>query len=564
MREEEAPLVLETPGGLSVSYRGRLLYSGREPAKIPRAVARACDPGPARLLLAASPLLWYGLPELLETMGEGSAVLCVEADPALAALARERMPPELARDPRVAFLAGASAEEAASIAAALGSFRACSLVPISGGESLNDQAYRDMAALLSSRFEADWRNRAALMTLGHRWAGNIFDNLASLANLDIREFPRFVGAVVVCGAGPSLEDALPFMAAQKARGRIAVVACDTALGSLLASGIDPDLVVCLEAQAHNLADFTCLGARSIPLAADLSAHPASFRAVRGPKLLSFVRITRSPFLERVAAVLEASGLPYRELPPLGSVGVHAARLAMELTGGPILAAGLDFCFEAGKTHARGCPSLLAEERKLSRLSRWAGQFAYSFRERSVGLGGEAAAAGGRSRLLSDPVMLTYAALMREAALSDSGGRALPGGPGGGARAGGPRLYDIRGRGPELGMRRITLAEAEAVAEAPPRGGAAEARAPRPAAPRAEGAVRLFLEGEAARLEALREALRGGGARSRGDLARLVSEVDYLYWSFPDRGRAGELAQDFLNRLVPSLEYWSSRIGGLRS
>ena len=94
MSDTEAPLVFETQGGLSVRYRGRLLYSAREPGRLPRRIAAACDPGPGRLHLVTSPLLWYGLGELLAAMGPGSAALCVEADPLLAELARSRLPQE--------------------------------------------------------------------------------------------------------------------------------------------------------------------------------------------------------------------------------------------------------------------------------------------------------------------------------------------------------------------------------------------------------------------------------------------------------------------------------------
>jgi hypothetical protein len=529
---------------------------------MPRQVAAACDRGPARLLLVPSPLLWYGLPELLAAMGEGSAVLCVEADRSLAILARERMPGEIAEDPRVAFLEGASFEDAAEAADGLGSFRACSLVRLSGGESLNAELYRGLAAALGSRFESEWRNRAALMALGSRWARNIFDNLAGLASIAPAELPRFAGAVVVCGAGPSLEEALPFIVRQASRGRLSVLACDTALGSLLASGIRPDLVVCLEAQAYNLSDFTCLGNGEIGLAADLSSHPAGFRIVRGPKHLSFVRITSSPFLDRVAGALRASGLPFLEMPPLGSVGVHAARLASELSEGPVFATGLDFCFEPGKTHARGCPSLLAAERGLDRLRRWPAQFAVSFRDRSIALAASAEP-GSKARLLSDPVLLSYAELLAH-------GSAV-GRPGGEDIGPGAELFDIRGRGPDIGMRRMTIAEAEALVEGLGSSGRVRAAAgdrgrendsAEPGRP-AE-AIRRFLDGEAARLDELRLALRGGTAVSRSDLSKLVSEADYLYWSFPDRPRPGELAQDFLNRLVPQLEYWSMRIAGLRT
>jgi hypothetical protein len=509
---------------------------------MPRRIAAACDPGPSRLFLVPSPLLWYGLSELLLSMSQGSAVLCVEADPALAELARARMPAELASDGRLSFIESGSSEAAIAAASAMGNFRSCVLVALSGGVALHWSAYESMASALTAFFEAEWRNRAALMVLGPRWAKNIFDNIAALGEICPQPPPRFPGSVVVCGAGPSLEAALPFISRESSQGRLGVIACDTALGSLLSSGITPDLVVCLEGQAHNLPDFTCAGSKSVALAADLSSHPATFRILRGPKHLSIVRITTSPLLDRAAAALSEAGIPFLAEPPLGSVGVFAAHLARSLADGPVIATGLDFSFEAGKTHARGCPSLLAEEYRLDRLTRWPGQFAVSFRDRTFKLDGRSGA--GPSSLLSDPILVSYASLLADGE-AEAGRR-------------GPLIYDIRGRGPSIGGRRISLAEATALVMAHPN---VDVKADPVTRPRAsiEETVHSFLTAELFRLEELRRALRGGTKASRGELARLVAETDYLCWGFPDQSRGSELAQDFLNRLVPQLEYWAQRL-----
>ncbi len=553
MNDERPPIVLETPGGLSVRYRDRLLYSQRDPAALPRRLAALCDPGPGRLHLVPSPLLWYGVPELLAAMGPGSALLCVEGDPLLARLARENMPSELRADPRVAFIEatapGAALEAAIQAARELGAFRACSLRALSGGEALHSGLYRRLAQALSTEFAGQWRNRAALMVLGHRWARNIFDNLASLPQIAPQSMPRFGGAAIVCGAGPSLEAALPLIA--ELREKLGVLACDTALGTLLAYGIEPDLVVCLEGQAHNLADFTCLGSRSTNLAADLSSHPASFRVVRGPKFLTLARITRSPFLARAEAALVAAGIPFYPLPPLGSVGVHAAHLARNLAAGPILASGLDFSFEPGKTHARGCPSLLAEERRLSRLRRWPSQYAASFRDRTAKLE-EGGQAGAGSPCLSDPILMSYAAILAEGFPSLGSGAE-------------PELYDLRTRGPSIGGTRIGLAQASSMLREAP----GQSRAALPVATTApsEGArdgasLRDFFAGEERRLETLRLSMRGDRPLERHEFARLLGECDYLSWGFPDQDRGRELAQDFLNRLLPHVEFWSSRLAQL--
>ena len=551
MNPEEAPLVVETQGGLSVRYRDRFLYSTRDPARSPRRAALACDPGPGRVHLVFSPLLWYGFPELLGRIGPGSAVLCVEADPALARLAVERAPPGSLDDPRVVFATTFSPEEIAMRAREMGLFRACARTDLSGGASLNAPLYDRMTALLATDIESAWRSRAALVVFGRLWARNVLENLAALPSIAPEPFPSFAGAAVVCGAGPSLETALPFIIAN--RGRIGVVACDTALGTLLASGVEPDLVVCLEAQAHNLADFVPLEGRPVRLAADLSSHPATFRSVRGPKHVSLVRLAESPFLDRVAALGRELELPIMDLPPLGSVGVHAVRLVRSLAAGPILVAGLDFSFETGKTHSRGSPSLLAGERELDRFSRWPSQYAASFRERTTDAPCSPLPDG---RILrSDPVLLSYAALLREIALAD-----------------GAALYDIRGRGPDIGAIPLSPAGAENLIDSIARRVSHEVRdgpgvgCPGSDAPGVDEVFRVrrsrisaFLEDERGRLGRLRDATKGGSSPDDSAFAALLAESDYLYWSFPDAHRADDLPRDFLNRLAPELEYWSGRL-----
>ena len=150
------------------------------------------------------------------------------------------------------------------------------------------------------------------------------------------------------------------------------MAVDTAAGALVQAGIHPDLVVCLEAQAHNLPDFTPLTGLEPTLVADISAHPASFRLVKGPKILVSSQWMKSRFLER----LSSTGLPIQAVPPLGSVGVLAARLAVQY-GQPIFLAGLDFSFQRAVTHCKGSPSDLAERRLETRLYKQNGNWALS-------------------------------------------------------------------------------------------------------------------------------------------------------------------------------------------
>ncbi len=549
MSDDEAPRVFEASGGLCVSYRGRLLYSARDPAGLPRRVAAACDRGPNRLHLVPSPLLWYGVKELVSNMGPGSAVLCVETDPELAHVAREAMPPELSSDKRVSFITVSSLDDAVEAARGLGVFRSCSLIALSGGEALNASFYKALAAALSEEFESSWRNRAALMILGDRWAKNIFDNTAALVEILPESPPRFAGPAVVCGAGDSLEKALPLLAGLKSRGLVSIIACDTALGTLRSAGIDPDLTVCLESQAHNLSDFTSLGSTSIRLAADISSHPSTFRIVRGPKHLTSVRITQSRFLSRLSDALDEAGCEVIKMPPLGSVGVHACYLAAQVCAGPVFVVGLDFSYTAGKTHARACPSIYSEEMSQTRLARWPNLYAASFRDRTVKL---------EKGLFSDPILLSYAQVLKNLLA----GMHSP--------EGGCRFFDIRGKGPSIGAVPLSLEQAQSmITHRPTSTGAEESRGnglctgSRPAdVETVSRVIKRFLDTELAQLERLRDSMRGPNRLERGAFLSLLYDLDYLWWSFPDQDRLKDLPQDFLNRLVPRVEYYLARITAL--
>ena len=270
-----------------------------------------------------------------------------------------------------------------------------------------------------------------------------------------------------------------------------------------------------------------------------------------------MRITPSPTLARIEAALSEAGLPFFRAPPLGSVGVHAAHVARSLAAGPLLATGLDFSFEPGKTHARGCPSLLAEERRLDRLTRWPGQYVASFRDRTFALrAGVRSHEGGRSGLLSDPILVSYAALLADGAAS-GGGR--------------EPLYDLRagygeGRGPSIGGRPIGLERAESLVAAAfdeGRAGRDAGASPRPQPLSADKAAKVastVIGGELRRLDELKGAMRGSRRAEAADLRGLIAESDYLFWSFPDQDRAMVLSQDFLNRLAVQADYWSYRLG----
>jgi hypothetical protein len=541
------PEVIETSGSRNLRYRGRLLYSERGPAFVAERAAAACEIGPDRLYLVASPGLWYGIPQLLARLERGSAVLCVEADPELAELELRVLPEALRADPRLSFLEARDSSSILAAARSLGSFRRCVSLRLSGGEAFHAELYRSSAALLQSEFAAHWRNKAALLSMGRLWARNIFKNLASLPDLELAPLPSF-GPSIVCGAGPSLERALPFISRAQKGGLLSVIACDTALSPLLDAGITPDLLVCLEGQAYNLADFTSLGDSPISLLADLSSHPATFRAIKGKKFLSFVNIAPSAFLDRVGAL----GLPLLPCPPLASVGVHSVHVARSLSSGPLFLTGLDFSYELGKTHSRGSPGLRAAERSLDRLTRWPGQYASSMRA----LESPAGRASWPQGLVCDPALASYAELLKDEL-------SLPG----------AEVYDLRGFGLPLGAKSLGFDAATelllGLVASQKAGGKGPIEGPARAAPACgreslDLKIGSFFDDERARLKALSEALKGHSAFEGEAFIRSVQDSDYLLWPMPDSGRLRELPQDLLNRLLVEVEYWRWKLGEISS
>jgi hypothetical protein len=545
---------VETSGEANILHRGRLLYPERGPRRHGARMAASLERGPARLYLVASPGLWYGVEDLFAVIDGRSAILCVETDKGLAALARRLMPAGLASSPRCAFVQGADPATLVARARALGSFRHVVLSRLSGGASFDEGSYLRAAAVLEEHFRSEWKNIASLMAMGRLWTRNIFRNLARLEEIAPRPLPRIAGAATVCGAGPSLEAAIPFIATH--RDALTVVAADTAVGPLVRSGIVPDLVVCLEAQVWNLADFLPLEGAAPGLIADISSHPSSFAAFPGNKYLTIVSIIEGSFSRR----LLAAGFPALPCPPLGSVGVHAVHVTRAISAGPVLLTGLDFSYEAMRTHARDTPAVLADELGMTRLKRGTRQAASSFRP---------AVRKGRGGELTDPVLTGYAALLADEA-------ALPG----------PGLYDLRGRGLPIGVEVISFEEAASLIGAVPvrkqpagtesassftssstssstsSFASSFASSSRPAPKTASG--RAFLAEELGRLVDIESLLKGRHGKARAeDLVSAIDASDFLLWAQPDANRLGELPQDLLNRVLLETGYWIAKLEELR-
>jgi len=157
---------------------------------------------------------------------------------------------------------------------------------------------------------------------------------------------RAGSVAVVAAAGPSLAEHYPWLRAQ--RGGLVLIATDAALRPLLAEGLKPDLVVCIDGAREGVlphfdADLDALADR--PLIYFPVVHPDVLSAWPGPRLAAYARheIYR-----------EVRGRhPRGELFASGTVTHAAVDLAVGLGAREVHLAGADFGFPNGISHVSG-------------------------------------------------------------------------------------------------------------------------------------------------------------------------------------------------------------------
>ncbi len=526
MNGETRPSLVETGKGLTVRYRDRFLYSERDPARVPSLTARQTAYLAETLVICPSPLLGYGLRELLSRLPERSFVLCADFDPALHALSESAIPDDIHDDSRIRFVRPDTVADLCGAVERLPGFpfRRCARIDLSAGSSLDPELWESSIRAIDSIIGTYWKNRVILMRLGRGFARNLLVNAGFLPKAK-RVVPGSVGkAVFVACAGPSLDATLPFARANRAS--FFILAVDTALPALRASGLVPDAVVVLESQYWIERAFVGFRDSRIPVFADMTARPQAIRCAGGDVSFFHTRYAPSRFLDRFASF----SLAPVEAPRLGSVGLSAIWLASVLAraGTPILFAGLDFSWGRGFTHARDAVASLADRAASTRLAP-AGMAANAFAS------GVFAAAGKKNGFArTDPVLSGYAALCRDAFSGRRG------------------IYDLGEAGLENGFPYLSLEEAS---------GLVSGRDVRSENACMEGGgdagigerAARFLSGERERLRDLRAMLTGAAAG--GNPLEAIAELDYLYLHFPD-GHAGPSAsQGFLNRVRVETEYF---------
>lgn len=539
----DAPELASRPDGMQVRFRGRFLYSDRTPRSGAERRAAAAALPPRHLIIVPSPLLWYGVEQLLQRSDAPGALLCVELDPALAALSRRYLPSSLAQDSRVRFI---TLDDPATLDASITelgceAFSGCDIVSLSGGYLLHRSRYRALESYLRAVLRRNWQNRLSLIRLGRRWLLNTFTNLPDLAESRALSEYRFERPVVLVAAGESLEAHLPSLRAH--RGAICIVAADTALGPLVEGGVTPDLVVVLEAQLINLEHVLGFLNTGAAFAFELSSAPQLLRRIPPERRYFFAsRFTETAALRR----LEQTAPVKPWIAPRGSVAVAAleavARAAPEDVAVHLV--GTDFAFRLGKPHARGSGSHRWYLRYTERLAPDA-LYDQAIARPLLTLQDESG-----QTVRSDTILAGYRDQLLHA-IAVSGVSALE------IAADGPFT------GLPTGLPRSTytgISAEEVTGDAPQPAPVSTA-----AATERRRSVLTFLKAELARLEdavghleRISEGADSGGS-TRGDrasLSRILAECDYIEIDFPSPSAAGETTTpQHLRRLIVSARHF---------
>lgn len=179
---------------------------------------------------------------------------------------------------------------------------------------------------------------------GGRWVRNFFRNLRLIRR--VLRFRPMAAPVIISGAGPGLETALPRI---RAMGGAFILAASSSVPALYAGGIRPDMVIGADGGSWALSHLYCLfrrsGAGAPLLAAACSAALPSQCAALPVLALNDGSLWQS-------LVLGELGIPSVIIPQRGTVTASALELALTLSTGPVYLAGMDLSVRDIRTHAR--------------------------------------------------------------------------------------------------------------------------------------------------------------------------------------------------------------------
>ena len=340
----DKPLLIQTGKGLTIKYLNKYLYSKYEPIKQSERLLNSIQLKENTIYFIPSPLLKYGFNLLVHNLPKTSKLLCIEVDKNLYDFV-----PDPDSDSKIYY--SKDGFELINILSNVSftNIKKCELLSVNSAYSINKNQYDALFKILLNYLHNYWKNRYTITQMGRLWIKNMFKNIFNINESFHISYLKTTKPVIVIGAGESVESILKPL--KKIINSVFILCVDTALQVLIEEDIMPNAVIALEAQFYNLPDFYAAKDLNIPLIYDLSSYPAVTRNIIGKKYYTITKFSDSLILKKI----EKTAPNLSMIPPLGSVGITALKIALEISENNIYLAGLDFSYKLGKTHSKGTP-----------------------------------------------------------------------------------------------------------------------------------------------------------------------------------------------------------------
>lgn len=362
---DKKPRLAETGQGFSVlktvEYKGKFLYSKYSPDKAILKTVEQLVILPGTIILINSPVLWYGLNELLNKTPENCCIIALEADVELYEFSLSYLPEQFIN--KIQFIKTENLENLDSLfrnKINSGKFKRLLSVDFSAGVNFNKNTYDLIKNGLQEIIERFWKNRITLTKLGKLYSKNLIQNLKITSSApQLYQMKNSVNKpILVCGAGESLDNLFPVNNkgicpySDLINDRFFIICADACLIPLQKRGIKASAVVLLEAQFAITKAFLGNQSSDTILFMDISARHDIKKFYKNRTVLFATEYADSSFLKK----LKDTRIIKEFSQGLGSVGLAAVEIAKLLRKDnsiPIFICGMDFSYSLGRTHCMG-------------------------------------------------------------------------------------------------------------------------------------------------------------------------------------------------------------------
>lgn len=393
--QSTTPCLIQTKQGVSIEYQGKFLYSKYNPSKNIENYISSLQILPGTIFLINSPVMNYGINNLLYKLEKNCILIICEKDPNLRKLIDEYINTynsnqavfypslsELNNLPIIFNEKSYTFSDNKTIFS--GFYKRIVRIDFSSGTQFFSDFYNELEIACINSIKTFWINRVTLTKFGRKYTKNFFRNYSILPFITpiSNYFKSINKPIIVCGAGESLNSGIyDFI---NHRNDFYILAVDTSASFLIHNGIIPDGIFIEECQNIILKSFFDINKYpESQIFAGLSSINNLSHIITNLKNISFffTEYTKADFFN----CLKDNIFFPEAIPAFGSVGLTAVQFALMFRKSeniPIYIYGLDFSFSKGITHVKNSISnkdKLIKNNKLQKITNYSANYINSIK-----------------------------------------------------------------------------------------------------------------------------------------------------------------------------------------